>query len=162
MEVIIIAAMTMNSVIGANGTIPWSIPEDLAHFRQVPLGHAVVMGRKTYASIGRPLDGRRNIVVTSNAAYEAPGCLTVNSLTAALAAAAGSSRVFLIGGERIYREGLPLADTLILTCIRQVLPGTAFFPSFSEKDFPLELSRDLATTSPCSVQVYRRRPFPPP
>lgn len=126
----VIAAVAANGVIGAGNALPWRLPEDLKHFRAATLGHPVIMGRKTFESIGRPLPGRRNIVVTRNAEYQAAGCETAASLAAALAACAGTDEVFVIGGAELYAAALPLAQRLYLTEIRAAFDGDARFPDF--------------------------------
>ena len=110
-----IVAHAENGVIGNAGTMPWHIPEDLKHFKTVTTGAAVIMGRKTFESIGRALPKRRNIVITRQPDYVAAGCTVVPSLDAALKAAGAEPRVFIIGGGEIYRQALPLADRLWIT-----------------------------------------------
>ncbi len=127
----LIAAVAANGVIGSDNALPWRLPEDLKRFKALTLGHPVIMGRKTYESIGRPLPGRRNIIVTRNAAYAAEGCETASSLGNALAACNGTAEeVFVIGGAQIYAEALPLAQRLYLTEIGRDFPGDARFPEF--------------------------------
>jgi len=130
----LIAAVAANGVIGSDNALPWRLPEDLKRFKALTLGHPVIMGRKTFESIGRPLPGRRNIVVSRNAAFAAAGCETAASLEAAIAAIAAcagtADEIFVIGGAQIYAEALPLARRLYLTEIRAEFPGDAHFPAF--------------------------------
>ena len=127
----IIVAADERGGIGRDGGLPWRLPEDLKRFKALTLGHPVIMGRKTYESIGRPLPGRRNIVVTRNAAYQTDGCEVAASLAAALAACqGGSDEIFVIGGAQIYAEALPLAQRLYLTEIRRAFEGDARFPDW--------------------------------
>ena len=127
----LIAAVASNGVIGSDNALPWRLPEDLKRFKALTLGHPVIMGRKTFESIGRPLPGRRNLVITRNAGYRAEGCEVLASLGAALAACAGGTdEVFVIGGAQIYTEALPLAQRLYLTEIRRDFPGDARFPAW--------------------------------
>jgi dihydrofolate reductase len=127
-EVVLIVAAAENGVIGRHGAIPWRLPEDLRRFKALTMGHAIVMGRKTWDSLPKtPLPGRTNIVVTRQRSWQAEGALSAASLDAALKAA-GSGPVFVIGGEQIYREALPLATRIELTEIHRAFDGDAFFP----------------------------------
>ena len=157
MELIIIAAMAANRVIGHNNTIPWQIPEEMAHFKNTTMGHTLIMGRKTYESIGGPLPGRCNIVVTANPRFQAhPDCIVVASLPQAIRLSQEAEKVFIIGGEQLYRAGLPLAQTLILTVIDKNFAGDAFFPDFSGQPFHLVDSREVAAAVPLTINTYRR------
>lgn len=127
-RVYLVAAVAANGVIGAGGTLPWHLPEDLKHFKSLTLGHPVIMGRRTWESLGKPLAGRENIVVTRSPGYEAPGAHVAASLEAALAFCAGESVVFVIGGSQLYAAALPLADGLVLTEIHRDYDGDARFP----------------------------------
>jgi dihydrofolate reductase len=129
-RIVLVAAVAANGVIGAGGRLPWRLPEDLKRFRQLTLGHAVVMGRRTWESLGRPLAGRENFVVTRCRGYSAPGARTVDSLDAALALCAGHSQVFVIGGSELYAAALPRAHALELTEIQRDYDGDARFPAW--------------------------------
>ncbi len=135
MKIAIVVAMAANRVIGRDNRLPWYLPADLKHFKQLTLGKPVVMGRKTYASIGRPLPERINIVVTRDRDYQAPGCVVVHSLEEALAAAGEAAEVMVIGGAEFYRQVLPLADTLYLTRVHAEFEGDTVFPVFDEADW---------------------------
>lgn len=157
MELILIAALAANRVIGCNNAIPWQIPEEMAHFKATTMGHAVIMGRKTYASIGGPLAGRRNIVVTARPSRQLhPDCMVVASLPQAIALCQDADKAFVIGGAQLYRAALPLADTLMLTLIGQDFAGDTFFPDFSDQPFLLVQSREIPASVPLLVQTYRR------
>src|SRR5881392_1373461 len=104
LKLYLVAAVAANGVIGRNGQLPWRLPEDLKHFKRLTLGHPVIMGRRTWESLGRALPGRDNIVVTRTAGYEAPGAAVASSLEAALALCAGESVAFVIGGEQLFAE----------------------------------------------------------
>lgn len=137
MTITIIVAMTKDRLIGKAGRLPWRLPEDLKFFKRTTTGHAVVMGRKTFESIGRPLPERRNIVLTRAADYPAPpGIDLVHSLDAALALCRRrrETRAFIIGGEALYAEALPIADEMIITHVVPDAPltGDAFFPAWNE------------------------------
>lgn len=138
-RICLIAALAANRVIGRNNALPWHLSADLKRFKALTMGHAVVMGRKTHESIGRPLPGRRNLVITRNRDYRAPGCEIVHSLDAAVAACSGAGKVFVIGGAALYREALPRAHCLEFTEIRAEFEGDATFP-----EFPLAEWRETA------------------
>jgi len=129
-QVALIAAVARNGVIGLHGRLPWRLPDDLKRFRALTTAHAIVMGRKTWDSIGRPLPERQNIVVTRRRDFTAPGATVAHSLPAAIDLATLPSPVFVIGGETIYRDALPLADLLFLTEIDREFDGDARFPDF--------------------------------
>ncbi|TCS73893.1 dihydrofolate reductase [Sulfuritortus calidifontis] len=126
----VIAAMAKNRVIGINNTLPWHLPEDLRHFKALTMGHHIIMGRKTYESIGRPLPGRTTVIVTRDPDYRVAGCLTAHSLDAAIAACGSDAEVFFVGGADLYRQILPRADRLYLTEIQAEYEGDAHFPAF--------------------------------
>lgn len=141
-RICLIAAMAANRVIGRNNALPWQLPADLRHFKALTMGHPVLMGRKTYESIGKPLPGRRNLVITRNRAYAAPGCEVVHSLDEALAACSGAQDVFVIGGAELYREALARAQRLELTEIHAVFEGDALFPPFAPEQWR-EAAREI-------------------
>lgn len=156
MEIIIIVAMAINRVIGQDGAIPWHVPGEQRRFRDTTWGWPLIMGRKTYDSIGRPLPGRRNIVVTRQGQYQATGCETANSLDDALSRCADSAKVFVIGGEQIFAQVLPLTKTVILTTIPREVEGDTFLPTF-EKDFSLVSTEFIEEPEPYTIEVYRRK-----
>ena len=129
-RIYLIAAVARNGIIGAKGRLPWHLPEDLKHFRKVTLGHPVIMGRRTWESLGKPLPGRENIVITRKAGYEAPGASVAASLEAAVALCTGEPVAFVIGGAEIYAAALPLADGLVFTEIRRDFEGDTHFPEW--------------------------------
>ena len=145
MRVTLIAALGRNRVIGRNKRMPWHISEDLKRFKALTLGHPVVMGRKTFESIGKPLPGRDNIVVTRSHDFAAAGCRVVHSLAEALAAVQGAAEVFVIGGAQIYALALPLATRLQLTEVDISIDGDAHFPEFERKLWQ-EVSRESHAT----------------
>lgn len=125
----LIVAHAANRAIGKDNALLWKLPEDLAHFKRVTMGAPIIMGRKTWESIGRPLPGRRNLVVTRNAAYQAAGAEIATSLDAALALCADvAGEVFVIGGAELYAQALPYAQRLYLTEVAKDFDGDAFFP----------------------------------
>jgi dihydrofolate reductase len=129
-KVYLVAAIAANGVIGKDGGLPWHLPEDLKHFKHLTLGHPVIMGRKTWESLGKALPGRENIVVTARPAYEAPGAAVANSLAAALALCALEPVAFVIGGQQLFAEALPVAAGLVLTEIQRDFPGDTWFPQY--------------------------------
>jgi dihydrofolate reductase len=132
-EIVILVAMTAAGVIGRDNTIPWHIPEELRLFRQLTVGHSVLMGRRTFESIGRPLPQRRNLVL-SRSLSPAPGVEICPSFAEALARTAGE-KLFIIGGRRLYAEALPVADALHISWIAGDYPGDVLFPPFSLADW---------------------------
>jgi dihydrofolate reductase len=138
----LIAAMARDRVIGVGNRLPWHLPEDLKHFKQVTHGHPIVMGRKTFESIGRLLPGRENRIVSRQPGYRVEGARVFSSLREACEAPAPSDReIFVIGGEQVYREALPIADRLYLTEIDAAFEGDAFFPAWNRAEFR-EASRE--------------------
>jgi dihydrofolate reductase len=126
----IIVATAKNRVIGVNNTLPWHLPEDLKRFRALTTGHHIIMGRKTYDSLGRLLPGRTTVIVTRNQAYKVEGAIVVHSLEDAITACGDDQEVFLIGGAELYQDGLKLANKLYITEIDAEYEGDAFFPEF--------------------------------
>jgi dihydrofolate reductase len=142
--VAVVAAVARNGVVGRRGALPWHLPEDMAHFRAVTIGHPVVMGRTTWESLPepfRPLPGRRNIVVTRQPDWHAEGATRAGSVAAALEIGAGDERVSVIGGADLYEQVLPLADELLLTELDVDVEGDRFFPAF-DRDAFREVSRE--------------------
>jgi len=133
-KISIIAAVAANLAIGKNNQLLWHLPEDLKRFKQLTTGHAVVMGQKTYESLGRPLPDRTNIVITLDKAYKAKGCIIVHSIEEALKEAkkVESEEIFIIGGGSIYRQFLPLADKLYITRVEKNFDADTFFPPYDE------------------------------
>jgi len=129
-KIYLVAAVASNGVIGRNGQLPWHLPEELRHFKRLTLGHPVIMGRRTWESLGRALPGRDNIVVTRTPGYEAPGAAVASSLEAALALCAGESVVFVIGGQQLFADSLPIAAGLVLTEIHRDYEGDSWFPQY--------------------------------
>ncbi|MGM9491049.1 dihydrofolate reductase [Ideonella sp. YS5] len=165
MDLTLIAGVARNGVIGRDNRLLWQLPEDLKHFRAATMGAPVIMGRKTWQSLPerfRPLPGRRNLVLSRQAGYEAPGAEVVADLDTALALAraGGAPRVFVIGGEQIYRQALPLADELLLTEVERDFEGDAHFPAFDRSAFA-EIARERHRAAPpndfdFSFVTYRR------
>jgi dihydrofolate reductase len=152
----VIAAVGPGGVIGKAGALPWHLPEDLKRFKALTLGHAVVMGRRTHQSIGRPLPGRRNLVVSRQPGAAFAGCEAVPTLAAAVAAVAGDSLPFVIGGAELYAEALPLASHLFLTEVALPAEGDVYFPRFTAADWEEVRREPGATPGVTFVDLVRR------
>jgi len=137
MIISLFVAASTNNVIGAGGKLPWRIADDLKRFKRLTMGKPVVMGRLTWDSIGRPLPGRKNIVITRQPGFGAAGCEVVDSPAAALRAAADAQEVMIIGGSQIYELFLPHAGRIYLTRVHAELDGDAFFPAIDERVWTL-------------------------
>jgi dihydrofolate reductase len=135
----IIAAMARNRAIGLAGAMPWRLPGELRHFKETTMGKPIVMGRKTWESIGRALSGRQNIVVTRNRDYRAENCLVVQSLPLAIEGAEGGE-IMVIGGGQLYRQALPVADRMVLTLVDCAPAADTWFPEWNESEWT-EISR---------------------
>ena len=131
----LVVAMDRNRVIGRDNALPWRLPADLAYFKRVTMGHPVVMGRRTYESIGKPLPGRLNIVVSRNPGFRAAGCTVVGSLDEAWRAAGNAPEVCVIGGTSLFAEALPVADRIHLTEVGAEVAGDTWFPEFDRAEW---------------------------
>lgn len=143
----IIVAVAENNVIGINNTLPWHLPEDLKHFRALTTGHHIIMGRKTYESLGRLLPGRTTVIVTRNKNYQVDGALVAHSLESAIALCEGDMEPFLIGGAELYRVGIAIANKLYLTKVNIVVEGDAFFAKINPNDWHLIEKKDHVAAS---------------
>ena len=141
-HICLIAALAANRVIGRNNALPWHLPADLKRFKALTIGHPVLMGRKTHESIGRPLPGRRNLVITRNRDYAAAGCEVVHTLAEAMTACEGVEKIFVIGGAELYRESLARAHCLEFTEICAEFEGDAWFPAISMSEWH-EAAREI-------------------
>jgi dihydrofolate reductase len=163
MRLSIIAAMSENGVIGREGRLPWHLAADLKRFKQLTMGHAVIMGRKTWESIGRPLPGRRMVVITRQPNYQPDGVQVVPSLDDALAIAesAGDEEAFIIGGAEIYRLALPRAERLHVTLIHATIDGDTAFPPIDWSMWQQTASEphraDDKNDFPYSFQIFERQ-----
>lgn len=141
-RITLIAAVASNGVIGRDGGLPWHLPADLRHFKRHTVGHPIVMGRRTFKSIGRALPGRSNIVVTRDPTFLAQGCQVAHSLDDALALCAAAAEVFIIGGASLYAEALPRASRLLLTLLDDPFAGDVTFPDFDRAQWR-EVEREI-------------------
>jgi dihydrofolate reductase len=162
MRVSLIAAMARNRVIGRDNRLPWRLPPDLRRFKQLTMGHTLLVGRKTFESIGRPLPGRTMLVASRQEDYRPQGVQVVRSVQEALDVAreGGETELFVAGGAEIYRQTLPVADRLHLTRIEEDVPGDAYFPEYDETRWRLVDREDHGPTEEVpfawSFQVYER------
>ena len=149
----IIVAMARNRTIGVNNTLPWRCPEDLKYFKTLTMGHHMIMGRKTFDSIGKPLPGRTTVVVTRNADLEIAGCVIAHSLNEAIAACAGDDEIFIVGGAELFRQAVAIVDTLYITEIQQDVEGDAHFPEFDKSAWQ-EASREVRSQETPQALAY--------
>ena len=154
--------MAKNRVIGRDNDLPWRMPADLRYFKRTTLGHHIIMGRKNYESIGRPLPQRHNIVISRNPDFTAPGCQVVNSLEAALSAASSDKEIFIIGGASLYAQSLPQAERLYLTLIDAEIQGDTYFPEIDwaswHETWREPHAADADNPYPYDFVTYERRP----
>lgn len=149
-----IVAMAENRVIGAKNQLPWHLPADLAHFKSITTGHPILMGRKTYESIGKPLPNRTNIIMTRDPYYQVDHCIVVSSIDDAIAAASDEHQeFFIIGGAEIYQQLLPSIQRLYLTLIHQEFEGDVYFPELNMSEWE-EISRAAHTADEKNVYAY--------
>ena len=158
----IIAAMSEDRVIGKNGKLPWHLPADLKYFKSLTLGHAVIMGRKTYESIGKPLPQRKSIVLSRTQDIANGHMTTARDLDEAIDLVPGDAEVFVIGGSEVFRQALPRADRMYITVVHTTVPGgDAFFPHFDENDWKLASERRLPADEKnehaMTFRMYERR-----
>lgn len=139
-EIVLIAAVARNGVIGRDNGLPWKLRADLQHFRALTMGHPILMGRKTWDSLGRPLPGRTNIVISRTPGLNVEGAIVCSSIDEALSRAGTSDRVFVVGGADLYRQMLPQADRVLITEVRVSVEGDAYFPTIDPAAF-VEVSR---------------------
>jgi len=162
MKISLIVAMASNRVIGANNKMPWHLPADLKRFRQITWDAPIIMGRNTHESIGKPLPGRANIIITRNLGYQAPGCTVCHDPQSAKELACQTAdEIFIIGGAKLYQTFLPCADTLYMTKINKAFSGDTRFPLWPEHDWH-ELERDDVFADPAvdfdySFMKYTRK-----
>jgi dihydrofolate reductase len=162
MTLSLIVAVSRNNVIGSEGALPWHLPDDLGHFKRLTTGKPVIMGRRTFESIGRPLPDRRNIVMTRQANYAAEGCEVVSSMNEALELVHGTDEVMIIGGGLVYRDFLSHADRIYLTRVQADVEGDTHFPEIDEAAWQLVRSQHHAADDrhvyEFDLLVFERRP----
>lgn len=150
-----IVAMAENRVIGKNNQLPWHLPADLKHFKAITTGNPILMGRKTYESIGKPLPNRTNIIITRDTNFTAPGCFVVNSIEKAitLASEQGSKEIFIIGGAEVYRQLLPHIERIYLTLVHSNIDGDTYFPELDPNVWH-ELNRETHAADEANGYAY--------
>ena len=158
MLISIIASVSLNSVIGKGGKLPWHIPEDLNWFKEKTMGHYVLMGRKTFESIGIPLSGRKTIIITENKNYTYSGIYVFHSINEAInfANKNNETELFIAGGEEIYRQTIEIADRIYLTRIHRTYEGDSFFPEFDADKYRVVSKKIVDTNPPIEFLVYTR------
>ena len=145
LKITIIVAASENQVIGYKNALPWHISEDLKHFKKITINHSVVMGRKTFESIGKPLKERRNIVISRDGTLKIEGAEVVNSLDEAIHRTKNENEIFIIGGEQIYKIAMPIATHMHVTKVYNNIKGDAFFPAFDENEWKILTQKDSET-----------------
>jgi dihydrofolate reductase len=144
MKISLIVAMASNRVIGLGGRMPWHLSADLKHFKKITLGSPILMGRKTFEAIGRPLPGRDNLIISRNPAYQQTGCQVFTDKDAVIEHVKSRAELFVIGGQTLYEMFLPVADNLYLTLIHKSFPGDTYFPEFNLSDWREVYREDIA------------------
>lgn len=157
MEITLIVAMARNRVIGHKNKIPWHIPEEMRFFKETTMGHAVIMGRKTFESIGKALPGRLNVVLTRNRNLHFPGCETAINFDEGIRCCQGKEKIFVIGGRAIYQEAMTAADTILLSVLDEDYEGDTFFPDIPETLFQQASSQRMGREHPFTLFVYKRK-----
>ncbi len=153
MLISLIAAMSQNRVIGFENQLPWKLPADMRHFRSITMGKPVLMGRKTFESIGKPLPGRINIIVSHDPAFRVPGGIVVSTISEGIRAAAEHEELMVIGGASIYTAMLPQADCMYLTLIHYDFAGDAYFTNFDESEW-VEIERQDCPADKINPHAY--------
>ena len=156
MKIILIAAMAQNRVIGKDNAIPWHIPGEQQRFKALTMNHTLIMGRKTFESIGRALPGRKTVVISRNREYRAKGCLVAPSLAEAIALCPETETIFIAGGGEIYRQGLDLADAIYLTVLDREVAGDVFFPEVDSRQFRTLSEERVEGPEPYTCIVFTR------
>lgn len=153
----LIAAYTKNRVIGNKGIIPWKIKGEQQRFRKLTTGHTIIMGRRSFEEIGKPLPNRKTILISNTIQYNDENCITVPSLQEALKAAVNEEEVYISGGAMVYQEALPLVDKMYITVIDKEIEGDTFFPSFHEEDFRITYEEHVDGEIPYTYYTYERK-----
>lgn len=152
-QISIVVAISENNAIGKDNQLLWHLPADLKHFKEITSGHTIIMGRKTYDSIGRPLPNRRNIVITRSTDLQIPNVEVVNSLDAAISLCEGENEVFIIGGAEIYKHAIQFADRIYLTTVHQTYEADAYFPVLDKNEWK-EVDKEFHSTDEKNSVAY--------
>lgn len=153
----LIAAVSKNNVIGNKGLIPWHIKGEQKRFKELTTGRTIIMGRKSFEEIGKPLPNRKTVLISSTKKIEAKNCTTAASLKEALKAAEGEEEIFIAGGGRVYEEAMPYADRIYLTVIELVTEGDTFFPDIDKSEFTKVYEERIEGEIPYTYYTYERR-----
>lgn len=153
----LIAAYAKNRVIGNKGIIPWKIKGEQQRFRKLTTGHTIIMGRRSFEEIGKPLPNRKTILISNTIQYNDENCITVPSLQEALKAAGNEEEVYISGGAMVYEEALPFVDKMYITVIDKEIEGDTFFPSFHEEDFRIIYEEHVDGEIPYTYYTYERK-----
>ncbi len=157
MELILIAAMAKNRVIGHKNRIPWNIPEEMQFFKKSTVGHAVIMGRKTFESIKVPLPGRLNVILSRNSNYQVSGCRIATSLAEGIKHCNGHKKVFIIGGRSLYMEAMGIVDTILLSILENEYTGDTVFPHLPMEHFQQSSEQKMEASEPFTIHTYQRK-----
>lgn len=157
MIISIIVAVSDNNVIGLNDNIPWEIEGEMSRFKELTIGNTVIMGRKTYESIGRPLPKRKTIIISKTKDILSENCITVKSLEEAFILAKDEKEVFVAGGGEIYKQSLVFSDKIYLTVIHKKYKGNIYFPNFNKDDFKLTYEKRIEGNIPYTYYTYERK-----
>ncbi|HID70708.1 MAG TPA: dihydrofolate reductase [Desulfobacterales bacterium] len=157
MELILIAAMAKNRVIGKNNKIPWHIPDEMRHFKETTMGHAVIMGRKTFESIKTPLPGRLNVVLTRNPDLRSPGFHFTDSIEKGIDYCRNQKQIFIIGGQSIFQKSMKIVDTILLSVLDEEYDGDAVFPHISMKNFRKISEKRIGESQPFTLFTFQRK-----
>jgi dihydrofolate reductase len=160
MIISLVAAAAENNVIGKENALPWRLPADLRFFKNLTMGHTIIMGRKTYQSVGKPLPGRKNIVITRDSSFFADGCIVLGSLSDAFKQCKDEDEIFVVGGADIYHQSMAFADKIYLTRVHGIFAGDTYFPDIHEDEWSVigkeEYRADEKNIYPYSFVQYLR------
>lgn len=153
----LIVAVAKNNVIGNNGIIPWKIKGEQKRFKELTIGKTIIMGRKSFEEIGRPLSNRKTILISNTQRIESENCITVKSLFEALDLAQDEDEVFVAGGGQVYKEAFPYADRIYITVIDKIIEGNVYFPEISDNDFVKKYEERIDGEIPYTYYTYERK-----
>lgn len=153
MIISLVAAAAENNIIGKENALPWRLPADLKFFKNLTMGHTMIMGRKTFQSVGKPLPGRKTIIITRDRSFAAEGCIVLGSLSEAFEYCKNEEEIFVVGGAEIYHQSLPLSDKIYLTRVHGIFAGDTYFPEIPPNEWK-ELSREEFRADEKNIYPY--------
>ena len=153
MHISAVVAMSENRVIGKDNQLPWHLPADLQHFKKITMGKPIIMGRKTFESIGKPLPGRNNIIITRDKNFKAQSCIVVHSIEEAISSVKDNNEIFIIGGAELFKQTLPNIQRLYLTIIHHVFDGDTYFPEINSSEWR-EVEREFHAPDANNIYSY--------